>query len=224
MPRFPRNFIKTEHFHIITQGIDKSYIFDNAEDIKYYIKIMYESAENNNIKIVAYCIMNNHAHILLNAKHVENLSKYMHNINTKYGKYYNKKYDRVGYVFRNRYKAEGIYSIEHLHNCINYIFNNPVKAGICDKPKDYPYSNYKPIIDVVNENYKFIDIDDDKNEEEIIKEYLKENNLKKDELLNNDYELRQAIITLKRDKGISLRCISKILNLNREIVRKIYNK
>ena len=42
MSRNPRNYIKTPFFHVITQGINKSYIFENQEDIKYYIKIMFE--------------------------------------------------------------------------------------------------------------------------------------------------------------------------------------
>ena len=75
----------------MTQGINKSYIFQKDEDIKYYIKIMYEINKEYNIQIVAYCIMSNHAHILVKIENIENLSKYMQRINTKYGKYYNKK-------------------------------------------------------------------------------------------------------------------------------------
>ena len=45
MPRFPRNYIKTTAFHVITQGINRSYIFENPEDIKYYIKVMYKLNE-----------------------------------------------------------------------------------------------------------------------------------------------------------------------------------
>lgn len=65
MPRFPRTYIKTTAFHVITQGINKSYIFENPENIKYYIKVMYKLKEQCKIKIIAYCIMNNHAHILI---------------------------------------------------------------------------------------------------------------------------------------------------------------
>ena len=71
---------------------------------------MYLINEKYNIKIIAYCIMNNHTHMLLETTDLKNLSKYMQSLNTRYGKYYNKKYNRVGYVFRDRYKAEGIYS------------------------------------------------------------------------------------------------------------------
>ena len=92
MPRNSRKSIQTEYLHVMTQGINKSYIFQKDEDIKYYIKIMYEINKEYNIQIVAYCIMSNHAHILVKIENIENLSKYMQRINTKYGKYYNKKY------------------------------------------------------------------------------------------------------------------------------------
>ena len=59
MPRIPRMFLYTEYFHVITQGINKSYIFEESIDIKYYIKKMYELNEKYNIKIIAYCVMNN---------------------------------------------------------------------------------------------------------------------------------------------------------------------
>lgn len=75
MSRNPRNYIKTSFFHVITQGINKSYIFEKQEDIKYYIKIMYNLLEEQNIKMLAYCIMNNHAHMLIEAKKIKNFPK-----------------------------------------------------------------------------------------------------------------------------------------------------
>ena len=101
MPRFSRESIKTDYFHVITQGINKSYIFDKPEDIKLYIKIMYELLLEHNLKIIAYCIMNNHTHMLIHIDKIEELSRYMQRLNGKYALYYNKKYNKVGYVFRD---------------------------------------------------------------------------------------------------------------------------
>ena len=134
MPRYPRNYIKTCFFHVITQGIEKTYIFESEEDIEFYLVKMYSLNQECEIKIIAYCIMNNHAHILLETSKVENLAKFMQRLNTAYAKYYNKKYSRVGYVFRNRYRSEGIYNEKYLYNCIKYIHYNPVKAGMCKHP------------------------------------------------------------------------------------------
>lgn len=226
MPRFPRNYTETSFFHIITQGINKSFIFNNEEDIKYYIKTMYNLTEEQKIKIIGYCIMANHAHMLIQADNLKELSKYMQRLNTRYGIYYNKRYNRVGYVFRDRYKAEGIYSENHLYNCIKYIYDNPVKAGICDKAEEYPYSNYKKIKIELNERYKFIDIDETTEEicKNIVHDFLIENKIEKEELKENEIKLKKLIILMKEEYKISLRKISEELEIGREKIRRLYNQ
>lgn len=226
MPRLPRNYNYTQIFHVITQGINKNYIFEISEDIKYYIKVMYLLVKEQNIEIVAYCIMNNHAHILIKASNIEELSKYMQRLNTRYGQYYNKKYNRVGYVFRNRYKAEGIYSEEHLYNCIKYIYDNPVKAGICNKASEYPYSNYKMINQSVEEKYLFIEVEDrnEKHIKRIINNYFVKNQITVEKLRQDKELLKRTIILLKDEYGISLRAIADSVKINREKIRRIYNQ
>ena len=225
MPRFPRSYIKTSFFHVITQGINKSYIFEKSEDIKYYIKSLYTLTEEQKIEIIAYCIMNNHAHILIKAEKINELSKYMQRLNTKYARYYNKKYNRVGYVFRDRYKSEGIYSEEHLYNCIKYIYDNPVKAGICSKAEDYPYSNYKNINGNTDNKYSFIDVekDNEKTCKEIVEDFLQYNNINFSDLNNKKCELKKLVNILKEDYHFSFRTMSKELNVNREKLRRLYN-
>ncbi len=223
MPRFPRKHIKTSFFHVITQGINKSYIFDKSEDIKYYIKLIYKLSKEHEIEIIAYCIMNNHAHMLIKTKKSDELSKYMQRLNCTYARYYNKKYDRVGYVFRDRYKSEGIYDEQHLYNCIKYIYDNPVKAGICSKAKDYPYSNYKIITKEIKENYTFMDIDNDsKICKELIQNFLNENDMDINDLKKNKRKLKELIAILKMEYNISLRKISEETKIGRETIRKTY--
>ena len=228
MPRNPRSFIKTPYFHIITQGINRSYIFENGKDIDYYICKMQELSEEQKINIIAYCIMNNHAHMLLETEDLKELSKYMQRLNTSYGKYYNKKYNRVGYVFRDRYKAEGIYSERQMYNCIKYIYNNPVKAGICEEASEYLYSNYKEvnINTVSNDEYVFLEVDEDieKTCKHIIKNFCNDNNMKIQEIKSNKIKLKELINILKSEYNISFRRIAKEIGINRETIRQIYNK
>lgn len=224
MPRIPRTYLKTNFFHVMTQGINKSFIFDNPIDIKYYIGIMYKLKKEHDIKIIAYCVMNNHVHILIETKDLKELSKYMQRLNMQYGRYYNKKYDKVGYVFRDRFKAEGIYSEQHLQSCIRYIYNNPVKAGICNYPKEYPYSNYKEIKGNVEEGYTFIDIENDLDNDcrKVIEEYLTNNNIGINDLKKDTEKLRKLILLLRNQYSISLRRIAEEIKINREKVRNLY--
>ncbi len=225
MSRYPRNYIKTIYFHVITQGINKNYIFEREEDIKYYIKIMYNLIEKQKVKILAYCIMNNHAHMLIKAEEINELSKYMQRLNTKYAIYYNKKYEKVGYVFRDRYRSEGIYTEEQLYSCINYIYNNPVKAGMCNKASEYPYSNHRKYKNNIAKNYNFIDTDENIDKcEDIIEEFLIENNLQLEYLRLNKQKLRELIIIIKQKTKCSLREIAECTNINRETIRKLYKE
>ncbi len=223
MPRLPRNNIKTSYFHVMVQGIDKEYIFNRKIDIKYYISILYELKDELNIKIIAYCIMNNHAHLLIHTNDVFNLTKYMHKTNTKYAIYYNKIHDRVGYVFRNRFKSEGIYSERQLYNCISYIYNNPVKAKICRTPEEYPYSNSKYYKGIIEENnlYSFLGMDNDKDYKKIIKTYLIENNMKKEDLIRHKESLKELIVILRKNNKISFRKMEEELEISRETLRKL---
>ena len=142
MPRIAIKDYDTSFFHIMVQGIRKEYIFENKIDKEKYIEILYEKLEKNNVKIIAYCIMSNHAHILVYIEDIKELSEYMRAVNTTYALYYNKKYKKAGYVFRNRYRAEPIYSEIYLVNCIHYIHDNPIKAKICNILEDYKFSSY----------------------------------------------------------------------------------
>ncbi len=223
MPRIPRNYSNSTFYHVMTQGINKSFIFQKHEDILYYIKLLYSTQLN--VKIIAYCIMNNHAHILINVNQIEVLGKYMHQVNTKYALYYNKKYNRVGYVFRDRYKSETIHGEKHLHNCIHYIYNNPVKANICERPDEYAYSNYKEFkrkVDIQEDEYNFIDIDTKEEKcQEIVNEFLKKNNMTKEDFLKNNEKLKELVIVLRKIKGISFRTIEKEVDISREKLRQI---
>ena len=227
MPRFSRESINTTYFHVMTQGINKSYIFDKPEDIKYYIKIMYELIKEHNLSIIAYCIMNNHTHMLIHAEKTTELSRYMQRLNSKYASYYNKKYNRVGYVFRDRYKSEGIYSERQYYTCIKYIYDNPVKAGICDRPEDYLYSNYRKYpTQKIDSKYTFIDIEETKEKEykKVIDIYFNNKNMKIKNLKEYNYMQEQTVKKLKDVYGLSLRKIAEELNIGREKVRIIYNK
>ena len=194
MPREARNYHNGNLYHVMVQGINKEKIFDKDIEKKIYIKLMFENAFSNNIKIIAYCIMDNHAHLLLSIKDISSMSNFMKIINLKFAIIYNEIQNRVGVVFRNRFKSELIYDEKYFYNCVRYIHNNPVKAGIVDNAKNYKFSsanNYsleKVLNQLKEKNNKiendledFIDIDKeviiDEKIEIIIKKFYYERNL-----------------------------------------------
>ena len=138
-----RKNLNTSFFHVMIQGINKESIFKTENYIRRYLKILEKTQKERKVEIIAYCIMNNHAHLLIRTDNIEELSKFMQKTNGMYAQYYNFMQERVGYVFRDRYKTQPIMSQRQLIQCIKYIHQNPVKAGLVKDAGKYKFSSYK---------------------------------------------------------------------------------
>lgn len=244
MPRIARRDLKTVFFHVIVQGINKEYIFYKKDYMDEFKKILFKNLKKFDIKLISYCIMNNHAHILIYTENIEEMSKYMKSVNLSYAKYYNRNENRVGIVFRNRYESEPILTSKHLLNCIGYIHNNPVKAKIVETVKEYKYSSYNDYIykdgivddaiiklvfdntkeyistfkSIHNTNYKFKDcIMPVEYNEEYIK--LKKENI--NDVVSNKEKLKKTIKILVMEEQIPINKVSEILKISRFKVSRI---
>ena len=146
MPRNSRKLLGEILCHHMVQGINREHIFKTEEDKRKYLFLMRKYYEKFKVDIIAYCIMDNHSHMLLYSNEIQNISNFMKQVNSIYAMYYNKNMQRVGYVYRNRFKSVPIMNKEQLYTCIKYIHMNPVKAGIVKKESDYIFSSYNDFI------------------------------------------------------------------------------
>lgn len=142
MPRIARKNIKTQFLHVMVQGVNKEFIFEKDTQKQQYLKIINEFLPLYNLEIIAYCIMSNHSHFVAYTDNIDELSKFMYKVNSKYARMYNKQNERCGVLFRNRYQIQQINGERHLLNCINYIHNNPVAANMVAECGEYKYSSY----------------------------------------------------------------------------------
>ncbi|CVK21085.1 REP-associated tyrosine transposase [Sporomusa sphaeroides] len=127
-------------YHIMMRGINRQDIFLDEDDRCRFLEIIKRVQESGSCSIYGYCLMNNHIHLLLQEKE-EELSIIMKRIGTSYAWRYNKKYDRVGHVFQNRFQSEPVDTEAYLLGVLRYIHNNPVKAKLVAKPEDYQWSS-----------------------------------------------------------------------------------
>jgi REP element-mobilizing transposase RayT len=128
-------------YHITSRGNDRKRIFFSKTDYDKFKTYLEEGMKKFGYRIHSYALMTNHYHLLIETQKA-NLSKLMHYINGSYTTYINKKRDRSGHLFQGRYKAILIEKDNYLLQLSRYIHLNPVKAGIAEKPQDYPYSSY----------------------------------------------------------------------------------
>ena len=130
MPRGKRNIVKAGTYHIMVRGVNKQDIFYDDRDRKMFIRLMQYYKRRLDCKIHAYCLMNNHVHLLFEDKETL-ISDFMRNITSIYAYEFNQKHKRVGHLFQDRFKSIYVYNEEYLLRLIRYIHRNPEKAGIC---------------------------------------------------------------------------------------------
>ena len=142
MSRKARKIIDGKYFHVMVQGIAQENIFPDDDSKGYYLACIKKAKEKHCAKILAFCVMSNHSHLLMSVNGIDNVTEFMSFVNTLYARYYNNENNRIGYVFRDRFKSELIDKEKYLLNCLAYIHNNPVKAGMIKRAEDYKYSSY----------------------------------------------------------------------------------
>ncbi len=142
--RTKRRKSSTGLYHVFVRGINREQIFGQAREKQYFktIIIKYLGKYNQyDLEIHAYCIMSNHAHLVIRVDEKTKLSCFMSNILAEYAQYYNYKHKRNGHVFQNRFGSECIEDEKYYWNCIKYVHMNPVKAFTVPLATDYKYSS-----------------------------------------------------------------------------------
>lgn len=248
MPRVARKCLDTTFFHVMVQGIEKKYIFEKNIYKKKYLEFLFDESEEFKINIIAYCIMDNHAHVLINIERIQDMSKFMHKVNGLFAQYYNfMENNRVGYVFRNRFISEPLYNEKYLLNCIRYIHNNPVNAKMIRMPCQYEFSSYneyknkngvaankliyeminiEEVINEENEMYAFLDVDVNPNDivNKVIKKYEKDFNITFKEIKKNNYILEKMIKELKENYKIKYKQMAKEMGISLSTITRLVNR
>jgi len=156
MARRSRRISSTGIYHIMLRGINKEQIFGKKHYKTKILKLLKETKDEIAFSIIAYCVMDNHFHLLAKIGN-EDLKEIMKKLNVKYALYYNRLEDRYGYVFQDRFKSEAVENEKYFLGVLRYIHNNPLKANLTDNIINYQWSSAKDYFynntDLIDENY-----------------------------------------------------------------------
>lgn len=128
-------------YHITSRGNEQKPIFRNLRDRKKFQEYLESATNRYDAVIHAYCLMNNHYHLLMETP-AGNLPQIMHHINGAYTTYFNIKWARKGHLFQGRYMAILVEQDEYAKGLSRYIHLNPVRAGMVETPEQYQWSSY----------------------------------------------------------------------------------
>ena len=138
MPRAARTKSETGIYHVMLRGADRRIIFSDDEDCDRFLDTLQKARESSGFKLYAYCLMGNHVHLLIEEEK-EPLELIFKRIGASYVYYYNWKYGLHGHLFQDRFLSEPVESDAYFLDVLRYICQNPVKAGLCSSPSDYPW-------------------------------------------------------------------------------------
>jgi putative transposase len=142
MPRGARKKSNTGIYHVVLRGINKQRIFEDKQDYRKFLEIIKTNKDKSGYIIYAYCLMNNHIHLLIK-EGTESLGNTFRRIGASFVYWYNWKYSRCGHLFQDRFKSEPVETDSYFLTVLRYIHQNPIKAGMVKEIKQYPWSSYR---------------------------------------------------------------------------------
>lgn len=150
MARKPRELSRSGIYHVMIRGNHKDNIFhfdDDCRQFLHYLQRLVELTTTGDelvqpyCKVYAYCLMTNHVHLLIQEQG-ESISEIIKRLNISYVAYYNKKYDKRGHLFEDRFRSEPVNDAGYFLTLLRYIHQNPIEAKLVDNLNQYRWSSW----------------------------------------------------------------------------------
>lgn len=142
MARTARTKSVSGMYHIMVRGLNKQDIFLDVGDRMRYLDTLLQVKVKSGCQVHAYCLMSNHVHLLLEEGADVGVGEVMQQMGSSYALWFNHKYERLGYLFHDRFRSEPIETTDNVLAVMRYIHQNPVKAGMVAGCEGYVWSSY----------------------------------------------------------------------------------
>ena len=142
----PRIEIVGYPYHVIQRGNRNQKIFIKDGDKVRYLHVLKVQADLFGVEIWAYCLMNNHVHLIIMPKHKGSLTECIGETHRLYSRAINFREGWCGHLWQGRFKSYPM-DERYLYAAIRYVERNPVRAGIVEKAEDYIWSSARAHIE-----------------------------------------------------------------------------
>jgi len=132
---------------VTTRGNCGAFVFWDDEDRLFFVQLLRRVVRRYGWRVHAYCLMGTHYHLVVETLQPL-LSAGMQRVNGRHAEEFNRKYRRTGHLFGDRFGARVVEDEEYLAEVCRYVINNPVRAGLCATPADWPWSACRYGLDV----------------------------------------------------------------------------
>lgn len=139
MGRVRRSDLPDGFFHVYCRGVAADVAFPTAEDRTELFRLIGRCARRHRWELWAVCVMSTHYHLVVDAP-VARLSRGMHQLNWRYARSFNSRNGTFGHVFAERFKCRVLDDETRIFDTCAYVLLNPVKAKLCRRVEDWPWS------------------------------------------------------------------------------------
>lgn len=157
MPRIARLISATGIYHVLSRGHNRRAIFLDTHDYQCYLDELTRFKETFPCQCYHFCLMPNHVHLLVKTERLELLTAIMRRVQQTYQFHWRRRYGLVGHLWQGRFKSIPIEKEAYLLECGRYIDRNPVRAGLCKIPEEYPWSSARTYLTEQQRKWAFLD-------------------------------------------------------------------
>jgi putative transposase len=143
MPRQARVSVADVVYHVINRANGRAQIFHSDRDYRHFESLLEEAKDLTDIRILAYCIMPNHWHLVLYPRTDTNLAEFMGWLTSTHVRQYRTLTKTIGHghLYQDRYKSFPAQSNEYCQTLIRYVEQNPLRAKLVTKAEDWRWSS-----------------------------------------------------------------------------------
>lgn len=131
-------------YHVLNRGNGRNNVFHKEGDFQAFVLLMREAHERVPMRLVGYCLMPNHFHLLLWPHEDGDLSRWMQWLMTSHVRRYHRHYRSSGHVWQGRFKAFPIQADDHYFTVLRYVERNPKRARMVARSQDWEWSSLLP--------------------------------------------------------------------------------
>jgi putative transposase len=140
MARMARFIVPGLFYHVMQRGNYKQPVFYSTDDRLFYLALLNERCEMYSVRLFAYCLMDNHVHLIASPMNERSFSSAFRDIHMRYAQHINKRNKQIGHLWQGRYRSKEL-NESHLYAAVRYVETNPVRARITKNPWDYKWSS-----------------------------------------------------------------------------------
>ncbi len=143
MPRTKRACVAGHCYHVLNRGNRRARVFHEPGDYAAFLSLALEAKARTTLRVLAWCLMPNHFHLVLWPRADTDISRFMHWLMTTHVRRYHRRHETEGRLWQGRFKAFPIEKDEHLLTVLRYVERNPLRSALVRSAEEWPWSSLR---------------------------------------------------------------------------------